>query len=80
MKNFEKVTEVIAKQLGKRATDIKPNHRIVEDLGADSLDMVEMLMTLEDDHGVVIPDGVAMTLKTVEQIVAYLTQVEEGGK
>ena len=78
MDNQEKVIEVIAKQLGKKCCDIQLEHRIVEDLGADSLDVVEMLMTLEDDHGVVIPDDVAMNLKTVADVVAYLNKVAEG--
>ena len=78
MDNQEKVIEVIAKQLGKKSADIQPAHRIVEDLGADSLDVVEMLMTLEDDHGVIIPDDVAMNLKTVNDVVAYLNKVATG--
>ena len=77
MDNQEKVIEVIAKQLGKKCCDVKPEHRIVEDLGADSLDVVEMLMTLEDDHGVIIPDDVAMNLKTVQDVVAHLNTVSK---
>jgi len=70
--NFDKVVGVIAKQLNKKPETIKSEHKIVDDLGADSLDVVELLMSLEDDHGVVIPDEVAPTLTTVGAIVAYL--------
>ena len=72
--NFKRVAEVIAKQLKKKPEDIKIEHALTEDLGADSLDLVEMLMTLEDDYGVVIPDEEAPKLKTVAQIVAYIDE------
>ena len=70
--HFGRVVEVIAKQLGRKAEAIKAEDRIVEDLAADSLDVVEMLMTLEDEYGVVIPDDEATKLKTVGDIVGYL--------
>jgi len=72
LSNFDKVVTVIAKQLNKKPETIKSEHKIVDDLGADSLDVVELLMSLEDDHGVVIPDEVAPTLTTVGAIVDYL--------
>ena len=68
----QKVITLLAKQLGKDATKIKVTDRIVEDIGADSLDIVEMLMSLEDTYGVVIPDDDAMQLKTVKDLVVYL--------
>ncbi|MCL2755727.1 MAG: acyl carrier protein [Firmicutes bacterium] len=70
--SLDKVAAVIAKQLGKKVEDIKAEHRIVEDLNADSLDVIEMLMTLEDDYGVAIPDEEAPKLNTVGKIVEYL--------
>jgi len=70
--SLDKVIATIAKQLGKKPETIKAEHRIVDDLGADSLDVIEMLMGLEDDYGVVIPDDVAPTLTTVALIAEYL--------
>ena len=69
---FPKIVEVIAKQLGKKPEQITRDQRVIEDLGADSLDMIEMLMTLEENYGVVIPDDKAVTLKTVGHITDYL--------
>ena len=62
---FEKVRTLIAEQLTISEDKITPETRIVEDLGADSLDMVEMLMTLEEEFGVTISDEKANELKTI---------------
>ena len=70
-----KVVDVIAKQLNKKPEQIEERHRVIEDLGADSLDMIEMLMTLEEGEGVTIPDDEAVNLKTVGQIVDYLSSI-----
>ena len=75
-KNYTKIVETIAAQLGKKVENIKPEHRIMEDLGADSLDIIELLMTLEDSYGVTIPDDDAMGLRTVEAIVNYLDKLD----
>ena len=66
------VIALLAKQLNKKMETVTLESRIVEDLGADSLDVVEMLMELEEQNGVTIPDDVAAGLKTVGQLVAYL--------
>ena len=71
---YDQVVDVIAKQLGKKPADIKSESRIVEDLAADSLDVVEMLMNLEDTYGVVIPDEKAGELTTVGAIAKYLEE------
>ncbi|MCL2851167.1 MAG: acyl carrier protein [Firmicutes bacterium] len=73
---FLKVRDVIAKQIRKKPEDIKLEHRVMEDLGADSLDIVEMLMTLEEDYEVVIPDETAMNFKTVNDVVVYLSELK----
>ncbi|MCL2570177.1 MAG: acyl carrier protein [Firmicutes bacterium] len=78
--NLEKVIAVVAKQLNKKPETIKAESRVVEDLAADSLDVVEMLMNLEETYGVAIPDEVAMKLKTVGQIAGYLDEVESKSK
>lgn len=66
---FEKVKKLIAKQLNIKEDAITPDSKLIEDLNADSLDTVEMLMILEDEFGIVIPDEEAVNLKTVESIV-----------
>lgn len=68
----EKVVEMLASQLNLEKAKLVPNARLIEDLGADSLDMVEMLMLVEEEFGISIPDEDAMNLKTVEDIVKYI--------
>ena len=69
---FDKVKSLIASQLGISGDKITPEARLIEDLGADSLDTVEMLMTLEDEFGIAIPDDEAVKLKTVGSIVELI--------
>ena len=70
--NLEKVIGLLANQLNISKDKINANSKIIEDLGADSLDMVEMLMTLEDEFGISISDEEAVNLKTVADIVNYI--------
>ena len=69
---YEKVRQLICEQLGKSPDKVNMETKIVEDLGADSLDVVEMLMALEDEYGISLPDEVAMKLHTVGDIVNYI--------
>lgn len=69
---LEKVKSLIAEQLGISVEKITEDSKLVEDLGADSLDTVEMLMTLEEEFGVSIPDEDAMQLSTVKSIVELI--------
>ncbi len=69
---FEKVKGLLAKQLNIKGDKIAPNSKILEDLGADSLDVVELLMTLEDEFGITVTDEEAVTLKTVNDIVVLI--------
>lgn len=71
MQIIDRVKEVIAKQLRMDLADIADTSAIVEDLGADSLDIVEMLMTLEDEMDITIPDD-ATGLKTVADIAKFI--------
>ena len=71
MQMIEKVKEVIAKQLRIDVSEIADDAAVVEDLGADSLDIVEMLMTLEDEMNIIIPDD-ATGLKTVKDIATFI--------
>ncbi len=66
---LDKVKKLIASQLNISEDKITEDSRLIEDLGADSLDTVEMLMTLEDEFGIAIPDEEAMKLSTVRSIV-----------
>ena len=71
---FEEVCQILADQLNLDPAQITPDQKIKDDLGADSLDMLQLLMTLEEEKGIVIPDEVLPTLKTVGEIVAYLEE------
>ena len=69
---FEKVAGVIAGQLGISKDMIKMESNILEDLGADSLDVIEMLMTLEEEYGITIPDEKINQVKTVGEICSLI--------
>ena len=69
---FEEVVKALAEQLNIPQEKIKPENDIVKDLGADSLDVVELLMTLEDSTGKTIPDDKVANLKTVSDVVNLL--------
>ncbi len=69
---IDRVKELVAEQLSVSAKDINENSKIVEDLGADSLDVVEMLMTLEEEYGITIPDEKIGSIKTIGQIVELI--------
>ncbi len=68
----EKVTEIIANQLSVSADKIKEETNIAEELGADSLDLVEILMSLEDEFGISIPDEAIPNIKTINDIVNFI--------
>ncbi len=69
---FEKVKDLLAKQLNIKGDKIAKESKILEDLGADSLDVVELLMTLEDEFGITVTDEEAVTLKSVNDIVSLI--------
>jgi len=71
---LEKVVDLVAEQLGVDKKTIRPESNIIEDLGADSLDVIEMLMTLEDEFGITIPDDKINQIKTVGQIVELIEE------
>lgn len=74
LKITEKVTEIIANQLSVAADKIKGDTNIAEELGADSLDLVEILMSLEDEFGISIPDEAIPTIKTINDIVNFIEE------
>lgn len=68
------VKELISKQLGKPIEDITEDKEIVKDLGADSLDVVEMLMSLESEFDITVPEEDAVNIKTVGDIVKLIEE------
>ena len=72
---FEKVCAVLAEQLNVPADSIKPTDDIVKDLNADSIDVVEMLMNMEDEYGVKFPEEDFENIKTVQDIVDELEKL-----
>ncbi len=70
----EKIKEIIANQLGIDVDKIEDDAAIIDDLGADSLDVVEMLLSIEETLGVTVPDEDAANLKTVADIIEYIEQ------
>ena len=69
-----KVKEIIAKELEVDIKQLSPEAKFIEDLGADSLDIVELVMALEEEFGLDIPDEDADKLKTVGDALNYLQQ------
>lgn len=69
---FEQVAKILAEQLGVPQAKITVDSDIVKDLGADSLDVVELLMTLEDMTGKTIPEDKVTNIKTVGDVVSML--------
>lgn len=72
MSTFEKVSSIISGQLGIGAAAIKPASEVVNDLGADSIDVVQLLMAFENEFGVTVTEDAADELKTVEDIVELI--------
>jgi acyl carrier protein len=68
-----KVKKIISEQLGVPEADVKPAASFVNDLGADSLDTVELVMALEEEFGVEIPDEDAEKIMTVQNAIDYIT-------
>ena len=73
---FENVKKVLAEQLKVSENEITPDSRIKDDLGADSLDILQLLMTIEETYGVQIPDEKLAAFKTVGDIVLYLESIK----
>lgn len=72
MSIFETVQSTLAKQLEISPEEIRPETRILEDLGADSLDLVELIMALEENYNILITADKGAELKTVGAIVAFI--------
>ncbi|MBQ4515170.1 MAG: acyl carrier protein [Clostridia bacterium] len=69
---FEKVRDIIVDQLGVDESAVVPEASFIDDLGADSLDIVELIMALEEEFDIEIPDGEAENIKVVSDVVNYI--------
>lgn len=72
---FEKLRELLSDQLGVSADDISMDSHIMDDLGADSLDLVELLTSFEDEFDLVITDEAARELRTVREVVEFIEKL-----
>ena len=72
--NQERLIEIIAKQLGVDEENVTPDASFMEDLGADSLDTVELVMALEEEFDIEIPDSDAEKIQTVQDALSYLDE------
>ena len=71
---IEKVKEIIADQLGVKKEEVTDEAKFIDDLGADSLDTVELVMALEEEFGIEIPDEDAEKMVTVGEAIKYIGQ------
>ncbi len=72
MDKFEKIQEIVAEKLGIEKAKVTMEASFIDDLGADSLDTVELIMKMEEDFDIEIPDDEAEKLRTVGDVVKYL--------
>jgi len=70
----DKVKSIIAEQLGVKPEEVTPAASFVDDLGADSLDTVELIMALEEEFNIEIPDEDAEKMKTVGDVIKYIEE------
>lgn len=71
---FDKVKEIIVEQLGVAETAVAPEASFIDDLGADSLDIVELIMAIEEEFDLEIPDSDAEKVVTVSDVVDYIKE------
>ncbi|ACK67220.1 acyl carrier protein [Rippkaea orientalis PCC 8801] len=76
MSTLSKVQEIVAEQLGVEKDKVQPEAKFAEDLGADSLDTVELVMALEEAFDIEIPDEEAEKLETVQAAIDYIEKLE----
>ena len=70
----DKITEIIVEQLGVKPEEVTPEASFVDDLGADSLDTVELVMAFEEEFGIEIPDDDAEKIITVQNSIDYIKE------
>ena len=74
MATFDKVRDIVVEQLGSEADEVTLESTFIDDLGADSLDIVELIMAFEEEFNVESPDEAAEKIKTVQDVVNYIDQ------
>ena len=77
MATFDKVKDIVVEQLVVEADEVSIDSTFIDDLGADSLDIVELIMAFEEEFGIEIPDEAAEKIKTVQDVVTYIDQHKE---
>jgi acyl carrier protein len=78
MTTFDKVKEIVVEQLGVDEADVAMESTFIDDLGADSLDIVELIMAFEEEFNIEIPDEIAEKIKTVKDAVEYIDKEKQG--
>ncbi|MEN9734640.1 MAG: acyl carrier protein [Limisphaerales bacterium] len=73
----QRIKDIIVDQLNVNADQVTPEAKFIEDLGADSLDTVELVMALEEEFGVEIPDEEAEKLQTVGDVLKYVEELQK---
>ena len=69
----QRVREIVAEQLERDVNEVTITSSLIDDLGADSLDVVELVMKMEEEFGIEIPDEEAEKIKTVNDVIQYIT-------
>ena len=72
----DRIKKIIVEQLGVNEDQVKPEAKFIEDLGADSLDTVELVMALEEEFGTVIPDEDAEKLQSVGDVIKFIEDTQ----
>ena len=74
MATEDKIKEIIVEQLGVSADEVVPEASFIDDLGADSLDIVELVMAIEEEWGLEIPDDDAEKIQTIQDAINYVEE------
>ena len=77
MTTFDKVKQISVEQLGVEEDDVTINSTFIDDLGADSLDIVELIMAFEEEFNIEIPDEIAEKMKAVKDAVEYIEKEKQ---
>jgi acyl carrier protein len=73
----QRVKDIIVEQLGVKPDQVTPDAKFIEDLGADSLDTVELVMALEEEFGIEVPDEQAEKLQSVGDVIKYIEEAQK---
>ena len=77
MTTFDKVKQISVEQLGVEENDVTMESTVIDDLGADSLDIVELIMAFEEEFNIEIPDEIAEKMKAVKDAVEYIEKEKQ---